>query len=82
MHSCAPGAGDHPRSDPDWGLHQMDATNDVDKSFSTLIRYSTLGDHLLHHLFPTVDHSKLHHLYPAFWQTCKEFGVTYKYLER
>ena len=59
----------------------MDATNDVDKSFSTLIRYSTLGDHLLHHLFPTVDHSKLHHLYPAFWQTCKEFGVTYKYLE-
>ncbi len=26
---------------------------------------TTFGDHLLHHLAPTVDHSKLHLLYPA-----------------
>jgi fatty acid desaturase len=38
----------------------------------------TFGEHSLHHLFPTVDHTNLHHLYPVFHETCKEFGVKYK----
>jgi hypothetical protein len=29
-------------------------------------------------MFPTIDHWYLHHLYPVFYETCKEFGITYK----
>lgn len=38
------------------------------------------GDHTLHHLFPTVDHSKLPLLYPAFLETCKQFDQNYTFL--
>ena len=29
----------------------------------------------MHHLLPTVDHSKLHLIRPVFLQTCEEFGI-------
>ena len=32
--------------------------------------------HCVHHLFPTVDQSKLHLLIPVFKQTCREFFIT------
>ncbi len=54
----------------------------MDKSFSTLLNVTTLGDHLMHHLFPTVDHSKLAHLYPALWETCREFGAAYRLIKK
>ena len=58
-------AGDQPRPDRDWGLHMLDTTRDVNKSegrFGLMARplvYTTFGNHLLHHLFPAVDHSKV-----------------------
>ena len=62
----------------DWGLHQMDTVRDVDKGPLFFVA-TTLGHHLLHHLFPTVDQSKLEQLYPAFEKTCQQFGVQYKF---
>jgi len=69
-------AGDVPREDTDWGLHQVDTVRDVEKR-SLAVVLTTFGDHLLHHLFPSVDHSKLAQLYPALYETCKEFEEDY-----
>ncbi|KAK7086140.1 Cyt-b5-rp, partial [Halocaridina rubra] len=41
---------------------------------------TTFGDHSLHHLLPTVDHSKLELLYPAFFETCEEFNIPFEFL--
>ncbi len=49
----------------------MDAVHDVKgKNGSLLLGATSFGDHLLHHLFPTVDHSKLALLYPALQVGC------------
>lgn len=72
-------AGDHPYPSADFGLRQMDSTRDVDKGPGLFWLVTTLGDHLLHHLFPTVDQSKLRLLYPVFRETCEEFGVNYQF---
>ena len=49
---------------------------DIDKPYLPLV-LTTFGDHLLHHLFPCVDHSKLPLLYPALRATCAQFGEVY-----
>lgn len=36
------------------------------------------NSHTLHHLFPTVDETRLHALHPLLVQTCAEFHVPYK----
>lgn len=36
------------------------------------------GDHVLHHLFPTVDHALLPGLRKIFLETCKEFEAEMK----
>ena len=59
----------------------MDTVRDVKKSSSLLLSATTFGNHALHHLFPTVDHSKLDALYPALLQTCREFALDYQYME-
>ena len=52
----------------------------MNKGPGLFLRLVTLGDHLVHHLFPTVDQSKLDLLYPALQETCQEFGLDqYKY---
>ena len=67
------------RKDTDWGLRQIDSTRDVtNKGDYYFLVATTFGHHTLHHLFPTVDHSKLHLLYPVLEETCKEFGLTFK----
>merc|ERR1712142_395054 len=71
-------AGDIPREDTDWGLHQIDTVRDVEKK-SLAVVLTTFGDHLLHHLFPSVDHSQLAQLYPALYETCKEFEEVYAF---
>ncbi|KAJ9587923.1 hypothetical protein L9F63_018649 [Diploptera punctata] len=71
--------GDTPRDDRDWGLAQIDAARDrVEINNVVFLVLVTFGDHLMHHMFPTVDHWHLHKLYPVFYETCKEFGVTYQ----
>merc|ERR1739848_60323 len=72
-------AGDTPRQQTDWGLRQLDATRDVSKKGNSFFLVATtFGHHTLHHLFPTVDHSKLHLLYPILEETCQEFGTKYE----
>ncbi|KAJ9587921.1 hypothetical protein L9F63_018647, partial [Diploptera punctata] len=71
--------GDTPREDRDWGLGQLDAVRDRPEINSSLfLTLVTFGDHTLHHLFPTVDHSHLHLLHPSFEETCKEFGIVHQ----
>ena len=69
----------HPKT-KDWGIHQIDTVRDVKKT-NLLLVVTTFGNHVLHHLFPTVDFSKLDLLWPAFFETCLEFGVDYRYME-
>jgi len=67
------------KNDMDWGVHQLDTGYDVTgKSDNFIMKMTTFGDHRLHHLFPTVDQSKLCHLYPVVEETCKEFGVPFE----
>ena len=72
--------GDQPTYESqDWGIFQLDAVRDRFVVSKNLFLVSTMfGDHSLHHLFPTVDHSKLAALYPVFIETCKEFGVNWE----
>ena len=74
-------AGDyqHPET-KDWGVHQVDTVRDVKKSPNLFLVATTFGNHVLHHLFPTVDHSKLDILWPAFSETCLEFGIDYRFM--
>jgi len=67
--------GDEARPDPDFGLCQLDATkNRSDELHKTLIVIlATFGEHCLHHLFPTICHSKLIHIKPIFEDLVKEF---------
>lgn len=66
--------GDANREDRDWGLYQLDACidrNEIKGShFMVLISF---GDHILHHLFPTLDHGILTQLYPLLFETLKQF---------
>ena len=71
----------HPKS-RDWGVHQLDTVRDVEKSPSLFLVATSFGNHLLHHLFPTVDHSKLDLLWPSLIETCREFGFDYQYLSQ
>jgi len=69
----------HCRDDRDWGISQIDAVKDrTEINSSKFLILVTFGEHCLHHIFPTIDHWHLHHLYPVFYETCKEFGITYK----
>jgi hypothetical protein len=43
----------------------------------SLTCFGFLNDHTLHHLFPTVDHSKHKLLRKVFEETCKEFHIPY-----
>ncbi len=49
---------------------------DIEKPYLPLV-LTTFGDHLLHHLFPSVDHSKLPLLNPALRAICIQFGEVY-----
>ena len=69
-------------ADRDFGLGQIDAVRDhVEFAHNPFIVLVTFGEHCLHHLFPTIDHTNLHHFYPVFHQTCQEYGVKYKPLK-
>ena len=54
----------------------------VEVTGSLFLVTTTFGDHTLHHLFPTIDHSKLPHLYPAFLETCTEFNIPYTFVKQ
>ena len=63
----------------DWGIRQIEAVRDrKDVTGNLFLVVTMFGDHTLHHLFPTVDHSKLKHLYPVFLETCKQFNIDFE----
>lgn len=62
----------------DWGLFQLAAVGDrPDIDSSMIVSSVSFGRHTLHHLFPTVDHSKLDLLQSVFEETCDEFSVRF-----
>lgn len=62
--------------DFDFGICQLRAVIDRPDVNSTLFTSSTMfGDHALHHLFPTVDASRLYILRDVLKQTCLDFGL-------
>lgn len=62
------------RDNRDWGLFQMDAVADrVDINRSFFMVLTHFGEHTLHHMFPTLDHSVLTKLHPVFAKTCEEY---------
>lgn len=66
--------GDAFREDRDWGLFQVDTIIDrVDLKWSHFLVLTHFGDHILHHLFPTLDHGLLPALYPVLYETLDEF---------
>ncbi|KAL7631277.1 UNVERIFIED_CONTAM: hypothetical protein RMT77_018411 [Armadillidium vulgare] len=73
--------GDSYPDDKDWGVLQVIATRERGEAFFNgplfLIAIS-FGNHSLHHLFPTVCHSKLFLFQDVFLETCKEFGINYQ----
>lgn len=58
----------------DFGILQLSATFEKaelnENHFFTLTTY---GQHILHHLFPTLDHAVLPQLREILFETCKEF---------
>lgn len=66
--------GDASRDDRDWGLFQVDTIIDRgDLKGSQFLVLTHFGDHVLHHLFPTLDHGILPQLYPILYETLEQF---------
>ncbi|XP_004524738.1 cytochrome b5-related protein isoform X1 [Ceratitis capitata] len=66
--------GDAHREDRDWGLFQVDTIIDRgDLKGSQFLVLTHFGDHILHHLFPTLDHGILPQLYPILYETLDQF---------
>lgn len=66
--------GDAERVDRDWGLYQLDTA--IDRSEikgSQFMVLTHFGEHILHHLFPTLDHGLLPQLNPILLKTLEEF---------
>lgn len=59
----------------DYGLYQLRCTVDRIEAKSNLFMTLThFGDHLLHHLFPSLDHSLLPQLKECLVETCNDFN--------
>ncbi|KAB7500082.1 hypothetical protein Anas_00797 [Armadillidium nasatum] len=72
--------GDKHLEEKDWGLHQILATRERGELFMNNVFLASIsfGNHTLHHLFPTVDHSKLPYLQEVLLETCKEFDIKFE----
>ena len=74
------GDGDFPFG-RDWGACQLDAVkgrkivDDGGLYLQLPLQLITYGNHILHHMFPTLDHGLLEKIRPIFKQTCAEFGL-------
>jgi len=45
---------------------------------TSFLAFAGLNYHIMHHMFPTLDHSRLKQLDGLFKQTCSDFGLTYQ----
>lgn len=73
--------GDDLNNSMDFGVFQMNAVMDrPDVKRSHFMVLTHFGNHLMHHLFPTVDHGLLPQLDDIFLETCMEFEEQFKEL--
>lgn len=66
----------------DFAVHILKATLSHNEGISfgrSILMYQGFTDHVAHHLFPTVDHSKLHLVTPLVLETCREEGLNHLY---
>lgn len=64
------------RENLDWGAFQMDTMIDREEILGNHFwALTNFGDHIIHHLFPTLDHGYLNDLYPILYETAHEFGL-------
>lgn len=60
--------------DLDFGIYQLAATIDRTETKSNAFsRLAYFGEHTLHHMFPSLDHSLLPQFRSVFLETCLEF---------
>lgn len=63
----------------DFGVYQLSATFDrVELQKNHFVTLASFGQHINHHLFPTLDHSLLPQLNEILIDTCKEFDAELK----
>ena len=63
----------------DFGVLQLDTVIDrIDAKSNQFMVLANFGNHVLHHMFPTLDHGLLPQLNEVFLETCKEFEVEMK----
>lgn len=63
----------------DYGVYQLAATIDrVEAGFNLFVTLTHFGDHMLHHMFPSLDHSLLPQLREIFIETCKDFKEEFR----
>jgi fatty acid desaturase len=68
--------GDELEKTMDFGIYQLDTVVDrKDVKVSQFLVLTHLGEHTLHHFFPTLDHGLLPQLNKVFEDTCKEFDT-------
>lgn len=64
----------------DYGIYQLGATAERIETKSNLFMTLThFGDHVLHHMFPSLDHSLLPQLNEIFVETCIDFKEEIKF---
>eukprot|EP00127_Corallochytrium_limacisporum_P003642 Clim_evm30s151 gene=Clim_evmTU30s151 len=66
----------------DFGAHQVRATCDHSTDVSVvpaMLLYAGLNKHLIHHLFPTIDHSRFDLVHNEVLKTVREFGLRYNH---
>lgn len=64
---------------PDWGLHEIESVmdrKDINGSHFKIMTF--FGNHVLHHLFPTLDHAVLTYLYPTFVEHAKKYRANFR----
>lgn len=60
----------------DFALYQMRIVYERNHAKSNIfVSLTTFGDHLMHHIFPTLDHALLPQMSEALLETCKEFNI-------
>lgn len=58
----------------DFGIYQLSATIDrIDVKDSQFMTLTNFGHHVLHHMFPILDHALLPQLHDTLISTCQEF---------
>uniref|UniRef100_A0A6B2L6G3 Fatty acid desaturase domain-containing protein n=1 Tax=Arcella intermedia TaxID=1963864 RepID=A0A6B2L6G3_9EUKA len=65
-------------ADRDFGrfIYQTTSDHSIELNlFLSLLFFAGLNDHILHHLFPTIDRSRFDEIRTIFQNTCLEFGM-------